>query len=413
MDRDGADLAAVIICGQNHITSRAGSQHTVFVCAVGDGVDDILWDICRGAGRRYACDGNFGGGAGSYILIGGSHRNMVKHIGRCRSRSDDEAGRDGTLGAVGGTVDNADGVGTLRACGIGGGAAAVEVYRRYAACLEHDLRKLVHCAAAGEGLLTTVENHHDDLAVGGNAHAGAGVAVGVIRAGCTCRDILAVTDEPLRACRRLPDGAFAIFIDIVAEILCIVDNGGFAVLENGEEVVIAARAEGYAVYVGDAHRLAGGHVIEGRIHSGDYVVVLTDVLRIFRVRILLIRICNLIRELLHTHYAVFVLIEVGGLHDYIVTGDVGSGNIVDHLLAILGVGVVDVLLHTGSEGRFGVLEHIVGFRDELGACAAGLFCECGDGHQAEHHHCAQKQRQQSLGSRFFHFASPLYVYFAC
>ncbi len=136
-------------------------------------------------------------------------------------------------------------------------------------------------------------------------------------------------------------------------------------------------------------------------------------MRILGIRILLIRICDLIRELLHTEHAAFVLIEVGGLHDYVVTRDVGSGNIVDHLLAVLGVGVVDVLLHTGSEGRFGVLEHIVGLRGVLGACAAGLCCECDARHQAEHHHCAQKQRQQSLESCFSHFASPLFVYFAC
>ncbi len=184
MESGFSDDGIVQLQIDRHVACRAVRyKHAVFdrsVLCIRQGPRDILGQIGSASGRAYADRANINGRTGGHKIVLGRQNSMVKHIGRCRSRSDDEAGRDGTLGAVGGTVDYADGVGTLRACGVGGGAAAVEVYRRYAACLEHDLRELVHGAATGEGLLTTVENHHDNLAVGGNAHAGAGVAFGVI-----------------------------------------------------------------------------------------------------------------------------------------------------------------------------------------------------------------------------------------
>ena len=101
----------------------------------------------------------------------------------------------------------------------------------------------MHGTAAGKRLLTSVEDHHHYLALGCYTHACAGMSVCIVRTGCTCRYVLAVADEPLRACRSLPYRAVAVFIHIIADVFGIVDNCGFAVLQYGKEIVVAYRAE--------------------------------------------------------------------------------------------------------------------------------------------------------------------------
>ena len=410
MDGDGAHVPALVLGRQDGVAHGRRGQDAVFIGTVGDGVGDALGDLRRRTGRRHAGRGDLRAGAGGDVLVRRRHAHAVEHVGGSRRGGDDQARGNGPLGAVGGPVDDADGVGALRPGGIGGGAAAVQVDSRHAAGFQHDLGQLVHGAAAGEGLLAAVQHHGHYLAVGGDAHAGAGVAVRVVRTACVGGNVLAVADQPHGTGHRLPDGALAVLVHILAEVAGIVDDRRLAVLQNGEEVVIVVGAEGHTVDIGDAHGLTGGHVVEGGVDACHYVVILADELGIVGVAVLPVGIGHLVGELLHAHDAVLVLLEIGRLHHHVVPGDVRSGHIVDHLLAVLGVGVVDVLLHTGSQGRFRVLEHIVGLGDKLGITA--IRRECRARQQAEHHHHGQKQRCQPLGHTFLHFfvSFPLFLW---
>ena len=181
----------------------------------------------------------------------------------------------------------------------------------------------------------------------------------IVITGGTGSNIFAVTNQPLGTGSGLPDGAPAVFIDVLTKVFCIVDNGSLAVLQDSKEVIITGCTKGHTIDIGNAHRLTGGHVVEGRVYARNNIIVLADEVLIVRVGVLLICVCNLIGEFIHTHNTVFVLFEVGGLHHHVVAGNVRSGHIVDHLLAVLGIGIVDVLLYAGSQRGFSVLEHIV------------------------------------------------------
>ena len=58
---------------------------------------------------------------------------------------------------------------------------------------------------------------------------------------------------------------------------------------------------------------------------------------------------NLTRQLVHAHNAIFMLFEVRCLNNNIISCDISSGDIVDHLLTILSIGIVDILLHSGGK----------------------------------------------------------------
>ena len=402
MDGDGAHVPAFVLGRQDGVAHGRRGQDAVFIDTVGDGVGDALGDLRRRTGRRHAGHGDLRAGAGGNVLVRRRHGHAVEHIGGGRRGGDDQARRDGALGAVGGPVDNADGVGSLGTSSIGGGSAAVQVDGRHAAGLQHDLGQLMHRTAAGEGLLAAVQHHGHHLAVGSDAHAGAGVTLGIVVAAYAGGNVLAVTNQPLGPGHSLPDGALAVFVHIAAEILGIVNHSRLAVLQNGEEIVVAGGAEGHTVDIGDAHGLTGGHVVEGGVYACHYVVILADVLGIVGIAVLLIGIGDLIGQLFHAHDAVLMLLEIGRLHHHVVPGDVRRGHIVDHLLAVLGVGVVDVLLHAGGQGGLRVLEHIVGLGDKLSILPIGLDRQSRIREEAEHHHNAEQCCQDLLCWGSFH-----------
>ena len=359
MNRNRADLFAVVCSCQNNIADSCSCQNAVFICTVYNSVCDICRNFCRRTGGRYTCYCHFCRSTGSYIFIFRIHCNTVKCVRRNSCRCNDKTGRNRTLGAVGRSVDDLDFVGAFGTGSVSGRAAAIQIDSSHTAGLQHDLRQLVHGTTAGEGLLAAIQNHENDLTLGSNTHASAGVSFSIVSTGGTGSNIFAVTNQPLRPCGCLPDSAFAVFIDIFAEIRRIVYDCRLAIFEYSKEVIIVTRTERHAVNESDARRLTGGHVVEGRVYARNNIIVLADEVLIVRVGVLLICVCNLIGEFIHTHNTVFVLFEVGGLHHHVVAGNVRSGHIVDHLLAVLGIGIVDVLLYAGSQRGFSVLEHIV------------------------------------------------------
>ena len=349
VNRNRAYLFTVVCSCQNNITDSCSCQNAVFICTVYNSVCDICRNFCRRTGGRYPCYCYFCRSTDCYIFIFRIHCNTVKCVRRNSCRCNDKTGRNRTLGAVGRSVDDLDFVGAFGTGSVSGRAAAVKVNSSNTTSLKHYLRKLVHRAATGEGLLTAVKNHHNNLTVSCDTNAGAGVTLRIIRAACGSGHVLSVANEPLRPCGCLPDSAFAVFIDIVAEILRIVYDCRLAIFEYSKEVIIAARTERHTVNESDANRLTGGHVVEGRVYARNNIIVLADEVLILGIAVLLICVCNLIGEFIHTHNTVFVLFEVGGLDEYIVACDVSSGYIVNHLLAVFCISVINILLYTGSK----------------------------------------------------------------
>ena len=107
------------------------------------------------------------------------------------------------------------------------------------------------------------------------------------------------------------------------------------------------------------------HIIEGGIHARHYIIIFADKIRIVGIAVLFICVSNLRCQLVHTHGAVFVLLEIRCLDENIVAGDVRGGNIVNHLLAVGGISIIDILFHTGSELRRCTFKYIVCFRFKI------------------------------------------------
>ena len=100
---------------------------------VGDELS-VRRDLSRSACGADALCADHGRGSGRDVLILCGQCCVIEHIGGSRCGSDDKTGGDSALGAVGGTVCDGNAVFTLLRRYIGGGAAAVEVDRIYAAC---------------------------------------------------------------------------------------------------------------------------------------------------------------------------------------------------------------------------------------------------------------------------------------
>ena len=162
-------------------------------------------------------------------------------------------------------------------------------------------------------------------------------------------NIYAVTNKPLITGSCLPDGALSVLVNIVTYVLCIVDDSGLAVLEDSKKVVVILSTEGNSVDISNAHRLTRGHVVEGGIDTCYYIVVFADKLRILGIAVLLISIGNLICQLVHTHNAVLMLLQIRSLNDNVIAGNIRSGYIVDHLLSVLGIGIIYILVYAGRK----------------------------------------------------------------
>ena len=372
MNGSVTNFLAFIVSSQSHITLGSCGQYAILISTVGNFISHAIRNLgCTTSGRN-AGDADLGRGTGGHILVLGSHGHMIESVGRNRQRGDHQTGRDRTLGAIGRIIDDLNSVRAFLTSSIGSGAAAVQVDGGHAAGLQHDLCQLVHGAAAGERLLTAIQNHKHYLTIFGNTHTGTRMTVSVIITSSRCGNILAVPNQPLRTGNGLPHSGVAIFINIVIGI-CRIVNHSSTVGQNGKEGIAATgRTEGFTIDNRVTGGLASGHVVERTVDARNYGVVIADVILIFRIGVLFIRIGNLIGQFFHAQ-AIIVLLLVRSLHDYVITADISGGHIVHHLLAIAGISIVDVLFHTGSQSGLGVLEHSVCLTDKVRAASLDPF----------------------------------------
>ncbi len=346
VDGLGADHLAV----QDQLYFR----RTVVQCseqAVGsDRTDHAVGHLPSCARRDLGCiariadtgSGHLDGGAdGQMVILGGDHR-ILELIGDLRGRHCHQRGADGALVAIGGTADQHRGVAALRLGGIGRRSAAVQMQGDDTASIQHDLRSLFRGGTGGEGLLTAVQDHHDDLTVGCDAHTGTGAAGGVVVAGGDSD--LTVLDQDRGTAHGLGN-----IICVFAPLGSGADNRG-AVLQDREEV---GAAHAVILYTFHDQHTAGpsvGHIIEVRIDTHDGGII-GYVVGAVGIGVMLLGGSHLIRQPLHAPALGRIVVLVVGENAHIIPGDVDGSNIKRHLLIVRGQRIVDALGDTRGQSR--------------------------------------------------------------
>ena len=377
--------------GQNHIAGSGSSQNTAFICAVFHFVCNFRGNLCRSTCRRNAGNGYVRGRTDGQILVLCYHADMVKNIRGYSGRGDDDTVGDGTLGAVGRTVLNRTLVRTLVLCDEGGGAAAVQVEGSHATGLQHDLSQLVHGTAAGERLLTTVQDADDQLAICSNTNHGTGVAVGIIAAGSIGSDILAVPNQS-----RTEDVDCFLdtsFLAGIPSFLGVIDDSRAVIQDRKEYGVGRLIPILFNITSHDEHTtgLTSSHIVSIAVACRYNGIILADELGICGVAVLFICTGDHVGQLVHAVYIILHILVCNLSYD-IVTGQVGSGHIVNHLLAVFCVGVIGVIRYTGGKGLLRVLKHGVSFRLVVFVVVFD-FRKYGHRYDAHKHHCTKNHSQ--------------------
>ena len=360
---------------QDHIQLLAANGDTVdhqadlHLAVIQSGEGAVLADGANiGIGNLPSSAGGNGSGVagvadagGSQLQLGthgqvveiGSNIGVVKFLGGLCGGHRHQGGGHAAGVTVGGTADQLQLIAAGGLGQIGGRTAAVQVHRVDTACVQHDLRDLFHAAAGGEGLLTAVQDHHDHLALGSDAHSrAAGPGGGVV--GALLDDDLTVSDQ---GGAEAADGILD--LGLVLGVLSLGADHGGAVLQDGEEAVAVHGVPLHAVHHQQAAGLTGGHIVAVAVGGNDDVEMLVFILVVVQQGV------GLILHPLHAPAAAGVVVLVVGHDGHIITVDIHSGNIVDDLLAIRSGGVVDGLADAGSQNGL--------HRGEDGVVGAFLF----------------------------------------
>ena len=316
--------------------------------------DRILGQGCGVTGVADTDSRHLQGGVDGQIVIFRGNVCMVKFLGGLGSGNDHQRGSDTTGVAIGGTVGNLQGITALRLGQEGGGTAAVQVDCFHAACVQHDLGNFFHGAAAGEGSLTAIQNHHNNLAVSLDADCGtAGAAAGVV--GSLAHSHFTITDQH---CAETADS----FLDLilVGGVVFLGADHGAAVFQDCEEAVVVHAVPFFAFHHQQSAGLAGGDVKAVSVGCHDDIEVF-DVFGAGRIGVVFHHGCCLILNTLGCPTLRGVIIVVVGHDGHIIARHIHSCQIVDDLLFVSSHGILDALLNAGSQDGFGVGEHSVIF----------------------------------------------------
>ena len=269
---------------------------------------------------------------------------MIK-LRRDRGRGDHhQRGTNGTLITIRRTVHNRERIAAFLLRYEGSGTAAIQIDCGHTACVQHDLCQFFSTAASGEGFLTAVQHHHDDLALSSDTHTSAGMtAVIIVRR--TGHDRLPILDQINAATDSLLD---LVFIGCV--IAGAADHGG-SILQNRKEVFGGAAMILDTIHDQRAAGGTGGHVVEVSVDTDHCIVVLDVVCRIGRIGMTLLSRRHLIGHAGHCPALARIVVVIIGVDAHILPGDIRRGNVVDDLLVVLGQCIVDRLRHTGRDRR--------------------------------------------------------------
>ena len=267
---------------------------------------------------------------------------MIK-LRRDRGRGDHhQRGTNGTLITIRRTVHNRERIAAFLLCYEGSGTAAIQIDCGHTACVQHDLCQFFSTAASGEGFLTTVQHHHDDLALSSDTHTSAGMTA-VIIVCCAGHDGLSILDQINAATDSLLD---LVFIGCV--IAGAADHGG-SILQNRKEVFRGDTVIFDTLHDQSAAGGTGGHVVEVCIDTDHRIVVLHIVRCVGRIGVTLLCRSHLVGYAGHGPALARIVGMIIGVDAHIIAGNISGRNVVNDLLVVLGQRKVDRLRHAGSD----------------------------------------------------------------
>ena len=313
---------------------------------------DISREFRRAAGHTDAGSDQTNCGTARQVIVGGGDQGMIKLRGDRGRGNHHQRGADGTLIAIRRAVHDRERIAAFLLRCEGSGTAAVQIDCGHATCVQHDLCQFFSTAAGGEGFLTTVQHHQDNLALSGDTHTGAGMTA-VIIVGRTVHNRLSVLDQINAAADGLLD-----LILISRVIAGTADHGG-AILQNRKEVF-----RGDTVIFDTLHHQStagstGGHVVEVSIDADHRIVVLHIIRSVRRIGVTLLGCRHLVGYAGHGPALRGIVGMIVCKDAHIIAGNISGRNVVNDLLIILGQRIVDRLRHAGSNCRCIRREHRV------------------------------------------------------
>ena len=290
---------------------------------------------------------------------------MIEFRRGWRRRNDHQRRTYRTLIAVRGTVHNGECVASLLLCYESSGSAAIQIDGSHTAGVQHDLRQFL-CATAGrEGLLTTVKDHHNDLAITGNAHTGTRMTAIVIGVGL-CSDKFAILDKECAAAYCLLN------LILISSVIAGSADHCRAILQDRKKVFSSNSVIFNALHDQRTTGSASGHVVEIRVDTNHRIVVFHIVFRVRRIGMPLLGCRHLIGYARHSPALRRVIGMIVCANIDVLARNIHSSNVVNDLLFILGQSIFDCLRDTGSDrcrvgGEDGIVRVIrVGFRLRIG-----------------------------------------------
>ena len=368
-----ADHLALMDQADFNTTGLLGGKDTVrgnfTVLRAGNIPGCTLGNLCLVTGCADTLSSDLLGTADGHIVGFGGQNCMVKCSGAGSSGNHEQRGTDRTCRTVRRSVHNFQFCAAFRLCNKCSGTTAVQVDGRLTASFHHDLCNFLHATAAGEGLLSAVQNHQNDLAGLGDTNSRAARPGAVVRC-----DNLTIPNQIAKSCNCIANlslvGGFV--------FLCRTNNGS-TILQNAKETLVIHGMVFYTImHYQYAARLAGTHIIAGTVDTGNNIIVF-NVMLAFRITILLLCKVCLIQNAGHCMDSRIVVgIVCENIH--IASVYIDSCDIEDHLLVICGCCVLDVLSNarcqsrrfTGEDLVVGVLRHVY----KVARHTAQIVCNC-------------------------------------
>ena len=284
----------------------------------------------------------YGSTDGRILVIALDH--SVIELGRAGSgRNHHKRGRYRTLETVRGSVYNAELVIAGLLSNVGSRSTTVKVNCVYTSCLKHDLCNFFHATATGEGLLTTVKYHKYNLTGLCYTYCStACTAIGVVIAVLNC-DFAILNKDRAEACDSL------LYLILVNSVVFLggTDNC-CTVLKNTEEAVGVNRVILYATHYEKTAGLTGRHIKACTVGRSDNLVIGNVVFAVGITVLILSCIC-LIKYALHFPTRSRIIVVIVCKYAYVISGNISSRYVVNHLLTVSRGSVVDRLSDTGSK----------------------------------------------------------------
>ena len=342
-----------------HCAVTQGSEFTVF----GNGCHGFVTD-CPGCALRqlYRITGSTDTG-GSHLY--GSANGHIRHFGiyHCVVElggagcggNHEQGGTDGTGVTVRRSVDHLQLGFAFRSCHEGGRSAAVQIDCGHTAGFQHNLCNFNHTAAAGIGLLTTVQYHHHDLTGLGNTDGGTACTALIVIRGSGDVHLTVLHQHGAEACNSF------LYPTLVGIPLVTGADDCSAIVQNAHKTVAVNGMILHATHNQNTGGLTVTHIVTAGV-GADHHLIVFDIIGTFGIAPAIL--CGLCLIQYAGHLPGTddgLVVVVVGVQVHVLTGNVCGGNEKYHLLAVCRLGVLDLLCNTGCQnGAFRLEYGVVG-----------------------------------------------------